>query len=205
VRKHGRADAKPAAQDDTMSLSWATALAHAVDERITVRHAHARRVAQFAHKIAKGLDWDDDHSEMIEIAAVLHDVGKVAVPDRVLRKEQPLSAEDWMEIRNHPVAGAEIVARIKGLEQIVPWIRHSREHFDGSGYPDGLGGDAIPFESRILAVATAFDGMTSDRAWRPAISAADALDELRQAAGTQFDPECVALFEQHVVATFERV
>jgi diguanylate cyclase (GGDEF)-like protein len=205
MRKHGRADAKPAAQDDTMSLGWATALAHAVDERITVRHAHARRVAQFARKIAQGLGWDDDHCENLEIAAVLHDVGKVAVPDRILRKEQPLTAEDWIEIRNNPLAGAEIVARIKGLEQIVPWIRHSRENFDGTGYPDGLRGEAIPFEARILAVVTAFDAMTSDRAWRQAISAADALDEVRQAAGTQFDPECVALFEQHVVATFERV
>ncbi len=203
-RKHGRNEASRPGADETMSLSWATALAHAVDERITVRHAHARRVAQFCRSIALGIGWSDHQVELLEIAAVLHDVGKVSVPDRILRKEDPLTAEEWQEIKSHPVAGAEIVARIKGVEAVVPWIRHVREHFDGTGYPDGLKGEDIPYQARILAVVTAFDAMTSDRAYRPAMSAPAAIAELQRQGGTQFDPACVKLFERHVAASFER-
>jgi diguanylate cyclase (GGDEF)-like protein len=203
-RKHGREIEHGVAVDETMSLSWATALAHAVDERITVRQAHQRKVTQYCRAMAEGLGWEDSAVEMIEIAAVLHDVGKVSIPDRVLRKKDKLTPEDWDEIKKHPVAGAEIVARIKGLEEVVPWIRYTRENFDGSGYPDGLIGEDIPLQARILHVASAFDAMTSDRAYRRALSFDDALTELRANAGTQFDPECVALFDRHVAPTFER-
>jgi diguanylate cyclase (GGDEF)-like protein/putative nucleotidyltransferase with HDIG domain len=200
ARKHGRAAQQRGVQSpETMSLSWATALAHAVDERITVKQTHSRKVAQYCNAIARGLEWPESDSEMLEIAGVLHDVGKVAVPDRILKKEEPLTPQDWNEIKTHPVVGAEIVARIKGLEKAVPWIRSTRENFDGSGYPDGLKGERIPLAARILHVASAFDAMTSDRPYRGAMSDEEALAELEKNSGTQFDPACIEMFRRFVV------
>jgi diguanylate cyclase (GGDEF)-like protein len=201
-KKHGRgAQQRGAGSKENMSLSWATALAQAVDERITIKQASTRRVAQFVRAMAAGLGWDDEQIEQLEIAGVLHDVGKVSIPDRILRKEEPLTEDEWVEIKHHPVAGAEIVARIKGLEDIVPWIRHARENFDGTGYPDALEGEEIPVPARILTVASAFDAMTTDRPYRMALSIEDALAELHMHSGTQFDPGCVALLEREVVPT----
>ena len=202
-RKHGRFGDGEVDGTETMSLSWATALAHAVDERITVRQAHARKVTQYCREMATGVGWSEEEIEMLEIAAILHDVGKVSVPDRVLRKLEPLTAEDWQEIKHHPVAGAEIVARIKGLDDLVPWIRHTRENWDGSGYPEGLKGDDIPLAARLLHVASAFDAMTTDRPYRRALSQEEAVEELHLHSGGQFDPECVALFDAYVVPTFK--
>jgi HD-GYP domain-containing protein (c-di-GMP phosphodiesterase class II) len=129
---------------------------------------------------------------------MLHDVGKVAVPDEILRKAGPLTASEFGEIRRHSRIGAELVARVEGLDAIVPWILHSHEHFDGSGYPDGLSGGGIPLASRILLVADAFDAMTSDRPYRDALSREAALRELEEHAGSQFDPGCVELLLDHV-------
>jgi HD-GYP domain-containing protein (c-di-GMP phosphodiesterase class II) len=162
-----------------------------------VRHEHSRRVADFCVAMAKGLSWSENDVELMEIAAMLHDVGKVSVPDRILLKKQPLTVEEWEELKKHPLAGAELVARIDGLEPIVPWIRHSHEHFDGSGYPDGLSREAIPLACRILHVADAFDAMMSDRPFGLTLPADEALAELHRKAETQFDPGCVALFEEH--------
>ena len=129
------------------------------------------------------------------MAAILHDVGKVSIPDHVLRKPQPLSERDWEAIKQNPVRGAEMVSRIQGLETIVPWIRHSLERLDGSGYPAGLRGDAIPLACRILHVADAYDAMTCERPYRPAMSDQEARAELVRGAGTQFDPRCVETLE----------
>lgn len=175
-------------------LGWATALAGAVDERMAVRHEHSRQVADYSVAIAERLGWAGDDLEAIEMAGMLHDIGKVSVPDRVLRKRDPLTEEDWAQIRQHPVVAAEMLARIDGLERIVPWIRHSHERPDGAGYPDRLSGEAIPPASRIICVASAFDAMTSDRLYGSALSVEEALEELRANAGTQFDAECVAAF-----------
>jgi HD-GYP domain-containing protein (c-di-GMP phosphodiesterase class II) len=122
---------------------------------------------------------------------MLHDVGKVTVSDQILRKPGRLTAEEFAVIKGHSAAGAELVARIEGLDMIVPWIRHSHESFDGSGYPDGLCGEAIPQASRIMLVADAFDAITSTRAYREALPVTYACDELKRHAGSQFDPTCV--------------
>jgi putative nucleotidyltransferase with HDIG domain len=156
-------------------------------------HPHSHAVADYATMIARALDWPAEQVEPLRIAAMLHDVGKVAISDRILQKPGPLDPDESRQMRRHPVIGAELVERIDGLEDVVPWIRHSHEHFDGSGYPDGLRGDAIPLASRILLVADAFDAMTSQRPYRQPMEAAAAIRELERHAGTQFDPACVAV------------
>jgi diguanylate cyclase (GGDEF)-like protein/putative nucleotidyltransferase with HDIG domain len=183
---------EPSTADGTQ-LSWAAALADAVDTRMNATHPHSHAVADYATMIARALDWPAEQVEPLRIAAMLHDVGKVAISDRILQKPGPLDPDESRQMRRHPVIGAELVERIDGLEDVVPWIRHSHEHFDGSGYPDGLRGDAIPLASRILLVADAFDAMTSQRPYRQPMEAAAAIRELERHAGTQFDPACVAV------------
>ena len=129
-------------------LSWAATLAHAVDLRMDPRHEHSPNVATLAVEIARRMGWSDEELGSLRIAAMLHDVGKAAIPDSILRKPGKLSAEEFAEIKQHPLLGAGIVERVDGLEDIVPWIRHAHEHWDGSGYPDGLAGEDIPLASR---------------------------------------------------------
>jgi diguanylate cyclase (GGDEF)-like protein/putative nucleotidyltransferase with HDIG domain len=178
--------------EETLELSWAAALADAVDRRMNGTHLHSREVARHAVAIARGLGWEEQQVGQLRLAATLHDVGKVSIPDRILNKPGRLDPIEYEQIKRHSVIGAEMLARIEGLEEIVPWVRHSHEHVDGSGYPDGLVGDAIPEASRILLTADAFDAMTSDRPYRRALPVNVALAELRCHAGTQFDASCVA-------------
>jgi diguanylate cyclase (GGDEF)-like protein len=194
--KHGRSAVHVPAR--RRELSWAAALAHAVDLRMGSGHAHSTAVGELVVAMARGLGWPETRLARLRLAAVLHDVGKVAVPDRILRKDGPLDDEETAIVRTHPAIGAEMVARIEGLEAIAPWIRHSHEHVDGTGYPRGLRGDDIPLESRLIYVADAFDAMTSDRPYRRALSIDEALEELRLAAGTQFDSACVDLLAQAI-------
>ncbi len=192
--RHGRPDHGRTSSQER--LSWATTLAHTVDARMNADHEHSRAVADYAVSIAAALGWEEDMIGLLRIAAILHDVGKVTVPDRILCKPGPLTEEEFELIKRHSCAGAELIERIDGLETIVPWIRHSHESYDGSGYPDGLRGEAIPEASRIMLVADAFDAITSTRPYREALSAEQACAELRSNAGTQFDPRCVqALLE----------
>jgi diguanylate cyclase (GGDEF)-like protein/putative nucleotidyltransferase with HDIG domain len=172
-------------------LSWAATLAQTVDMRMDATHEHSLAVADWAVEIAASVGWEPQMLGALRIAAMLHDVGKVSVPERILTKQGPLTAEERQSVERHSVAGAEIVARIEGLGMIVPWIRHSHERFDGSGYPDGLAGEAIPDASRIILVADAFDAITSDRPYRATRSPEEAARELRAGAGSQFDPGCV--------------
>jgi diguanylate cyclase (GGDEF)-like protein len=178
-------------------LSWASALAHAVDMRMG-EHRHSDAVADFAATIASGLGWGADQLEWLRIAATLHDVGKAFVPEHVLRKPSRLTDEEYEEIKTHVTRGSDLIARIDGLDRIVPWIRHSHEHVDGSGYPDGLTGDAIPLAARILLVADAYDAMVSDRPYRAGRAPDEALAELRACAGRQFDARCVELLARSV-------
>jgi diguanylate cyclase (GGDEF)-like protein/putative nucleotidyltransferase with HDIG domain len=182
-------------------LSWATALAEAVDMRMDTHHDHSRAVAAHAVAIAAELGWTDDQLTLLRLAGMLHDVGKVTVPDHILRKPGPLTEDEYAEVKRHALTGAELVARVDGLEKIVPWIRHSHEYYDGSGYPDGLRGEDTPIASRILLVADAFDAMTSDRPYREACGCEEALQELRRHAGTQFDAACVEVFARHIRST----
>jgi diguanylate cyclase (GGDEF)-like protein len=193
----GKRGRSPQLKLTAKELSWATTLARAVDERMAVQHEHSWKVAEYCVAIAQRLGWSEPEIELLQMAAILHDVGKVSIPDHVLRKREPLTEKDWVSIRQNPVRGAEMVSRIQGLETIVPWVRHSHENFDGSGYPDALSGDAIPLACRILHVADAFDAMTSGRPYRRPMTVSEAIEELRENAGTQFDPQCVELFVEH--------
>jgi diguanylate cyclase (GGDEF)-like protein len=196
VGKRGRAptDLKLTAKE----LSWATALARAVDERMAVQHEHSWKVAEHCVAIASRLGWSERDLELLQMAAILHDVGKVSIPDHILRKRYPLTEKEWEAIKLNPVQGAEMVSRIQGLEEIVPWVRHSHERLDGAGYPDGLEGDEIPPACRILHIADAFDAMISGRPYRRPMTYDEALEELRRCAGTQFDPRFVELFTDQV-------
>ena len=179
-------------------LSWATALAQAVDTRIAVPDEHSTAVARYAAAIAEEMGWQGTDLALLRMAAMLHDVGKVGIPDSILRKAGPLSEAEFDQMRLAPVTGAELVGRVEGLGPIVPWIYHAHEHVDGSGYPEGLRGDAIPLASRIIAVADAFDAMTTNRPYRGAMSREDAIAELHRCSGSQFDLACVEALERSV-------
>ena len=179
-------------------LSWATALAQAVDTRIAVPDEHSTAVARYAAGMAEEMGWQGTELALLRMAAMLHDVGKVGIPDSILRKAGTLTEEEFDQMRLAPVAGAELVGRVEGLGPIVPWIYHAHEHMDGSGYPEGLRGDVIPLASRIIAVADAFDAMTSNRPYRAALSREDAISELHRCSGSQFDPQCVDALERSV-------
>lgn len=133
--------------------------------------------------------------------AELHDVGKFAIPDAILGKPGALTDDEWELVRRHPVVGQRILAAAPALVHLAEIVRATHERFDGRGYPDGLVGAEIPLVARVVAVCDAFDAMTANRPYRPALSAEDALAELRRCAGTQFDPAVVAAFLAEVGAT----
>jgi diguanylate cyclase (GGDEF)-like protein/putative nucleotidyltransferase with HDIG domain len=185
-------------------LGWAASLAHTVDRRMTPPEDHSSAVARYAGAIARNLGWAGEELGLIRLAGMLHDVGKIAIPDRILLKPTALTPEEQQEhIRRHPILGAELVSRVEGLGPAVMWIRHSHENWDGSGYPDGLSAEAIPLGSRILNVAQAFAAMTGRRTYRSTVSSDEALEELQRCAGRQFDPSCVEALEVHLSGSAE--
>ncbi|HVW17765.1 MAG TPA: diguanylate cyclase [Solirubrobacteraceae bacterium] len=173
-------------------------LAEALDQRSTGTALHSRTVGLYSEWIARGLHLDPERVERVRLAGLLHDIGKLGVPDTVLDKQGPLTDEEWAEMRRHPELGARIVAGAN-LDDVAEWVLAHHERVDGLGYPAGLAGDEIPLEARILAVADAFEAMTSDRSYRRGMSQDDAVDELRRHAGTQFDAHVVDAF----LAVFE--
>ena len=182
--------------EDVRGLSTATirSLATAIDARDPYTRGHSEEVARLGVQVARELGWRGADLEMFEFAALLHDVGKIAVPDAILLKAAPLTPKEWSVIYLHPYHSAQIVKPVEPLRRIVPWIYHHQEKWDGTGYPDGLKGEAIPLASRIIAVADAFNAMTTDRPYRQAKRRADALAELQRCAGQQFDPHIVQVF-----------
>jgi len=157
---------------------------------------HGRRVARYAHLIATAMGLSGAEAEAVREAALLHDLGKIGMPDRILSNPSRLDAADFASVQRHPGAGADILEALPPLRRHAPAVRHHHEHYDGSGYPDALIGLQIPFEARIIAVADAFDAMSSHRSYRRAILPGDALEEIARAAGSQFDPKVVAAATQ---------
>jgi diguanylate cyclase (GGDEF)-like protein/putative nucleotidyltransferase with HDIG domain len=196
--KHGDAQHFAAGRRE---LTWAATLARAVDARMATPMEHSTIVARYAAGAAERLGWSGPDLAHLRIAAMLHDIGKVVLPDHILQKPESLNDREFEEVKRHPEVGAELINRVEGLGDIAEWVRHSHEHYDGSGYPSGLAGEQIPLGSRILLVADAFDAITSDRPYRSAQTAEEALQELRKHAGRQFDPRCVDALEQYLTDT----
>jgi putative nucleotidyltransferase with HDIG domain len=174
------------------------ALSATVDARDTYTAGHSRRVAASAAVIARELGLSGPELDLLEQAALLHDIGKIGVPDAVLLKEGPLTAAEWVLMRSHAEEGARIIERLGYLDAVVPAIRHHHERMDGRGYPDGLLGDEIPLAARIIHVADALDAMTTKRLYREERSFEEALEEIRRGRGTDFCELCVEAFERAV-------
>jgi putative nucleotidyltransferase with HDIG domain len=180
-------------------LETLVTLAETVDLRDPYTAGHSQRVAAYSRRLALALRVAPEDVAKIENGALLHDIGKIGVPDAVLFKNGPLDRRERHLIEHHPVLGAKIIARVPHADEITPCVLHHHERVDGSGYPDGLIGDAIPLGARIIAVADAFDAMTTDRPYRRALGADEAVVRLMQGMGTQFDSRCVAAFRTLVL------
>jgi uncharacterized membrane-anchored protein YitT (DUF2179 family) len=148
--------------------------------------------------VARGLGLSDDEVAAVHLGSALHDIGKMAIPDAILAKTEPLTGDEWAQVRAHPVLGDQLLSRVPSLQKIRPIVLSHHERYDGAGYPHGLVGDQIPLGARIIAVADAWEAMTSTRPYRPALSAAEAIQELRATAGTQLDPTIVERFVHQV-------
>jgi HD-GYP domain-containing protein (c-di-GMP phosphodiesterase class II) len=155
---------------------------------------HAERLKYYARKMAERMNLSENEKNDIELLAALHDIGKIAIDDRVLKKPGKLTKQDWTEMKKHPEAGYRIAMSTPVLRPIAGYILSHQEHYDGNGYPSGLSGEEIPLLSRIISVVDAYDAMTQDRIYRKAMSHAAAVKELKIFAGTQFDPKVVDTF-----------
>jgi diguanylate cyclase (GGDEF)-like protein/putative nucleotidyltransferase with HDIG domain len=171
-------------------------LSATVDARDAYTAGHSRRVQQLALAIGRELGLSHAELDLLGHAALFHDIGKLAIPDAVLLKPAALSSDEWALMQRHAEEGARIIDRLGFLDDAVPAIRHHHERFDGAGYPDGLAGEDIPLGARIIHVADALDSMLTNRIYRPARPAAEALDELRRGGGSQFCPRCVGALER---------
>ena len=189
---HQRA-ALDAARGSEEQLAAVLLLAESVDLRDADTARHSQTVGSYARAIAQALDLPPERVARVQIAGVLHDLGKLAIPDAVLHKPGALDDAEWQEIRRHPEIGARILAHA-GLTDVAEWVYAHHERIDGNGYPLGLAGEQIPLEARILAVADAFEAMIADRPYRAGVDASAAIAELLACAGSQFDPRVVEAF-----------
>ncbi len=176
------------------NVATLTALADAVEARDPYTRQHAMGAAELATRVARHMGLPEDQVETVRLAAILHDVGKIAVPDRILHKEGPLTPEERKLVQSHPEVGAHLIAGIPFLRDVATVIRHHHERHDGTGYPSRLPGEAIPLGARIVALVDAYSAMTTDRPYRRAMSHADAVTEIQRHAGTQFSPTVAAAF-----------
>ena len=175
-------------------MATVRALSNAVEARDAYTGKHAERVAAYGLALARAAGLELADSPQIEFGFLLHDVGKVGVPDAILFKSSSLTEEEYALVRRHPVIGSDILRDVDFLGEGKLVVRHHHERWDGSGYPDGLAGCEIPLGARIVAICDAFSAMRQARPYGTVLGEADALDELRRAAGTQFDPGLVAAF-----------
>jgi diguanylate cyclase (GGDEF)-like protein/putative nucleotidyltransferase with HDIG domain len=178
------------------ALSIIYALAATVDAKDHYTYGHSKKVSDYAVALAEAMSMSHEKIDIIRAAGLLHDIGKVGIPDSILNKKGTLNDEEWKLIKAHPKLGVEILRHVIDLVNCLPVILHHHERFDGAGYPSGLKGEKIPLEARILAAADAFDAITSPRPYREQLSSQEALDELKRCAGTQFDPKVIEIFSK---------
>ncbi len=170
------------------------ALAETIEKRDPYTGGHTKRVMDYSLMIGGKLGLSKKEMENLKLSATLHDIGKIGIRDEVLLKKGKLIPEEAMEMNMHPKYGSEILSHIRQLKDVIPGMRGHHEKYDGSGYPDGLKGEEIPLNARIIAIADAFDAMTTDRPYRKALSIDEAINELKRYAGIQFDPYLIDIF-----------
>jgi diguanylate cyclase (GGDEF)-like protein/putative nucleotidyltransferase with HDIG domain len=185
----GRTESQPVSLDRVLPSDTVAALAEALLERDRYTGEHSERVSEMAAEVARAMALDEREVERVRYAALLHDIGKVGIPDDILRKGSDLTEPEWRTMREHPIIGERIVRSIPGLGPVARIVRHEHERWDGTGYPDGLSGDEIPIGARIVLACDAYHAMTSNRPYRQALPHTDAVRELAAGAGSQFDPQ----------------
>lgn len=176
---------------EMLSVGTIRALADALDAKCDYTAGHSLRVSRIAVLIGRRLGLSEENLRDLELGGILHDIGKIGVPESILWKPDKLTDEERAIMSRHPVKSAEIIGDLKGLVRAREYVKHHHEYYNGTGYPDGLSGDAIPIGARIILVSDAYDAMTTDRPYRTAIGHVRAIEELRKLAGTQFDPQVV--------------
>jgi putative nucleotidyltransferase with HDIG domain len=171
-----------------------TAFVNAIESKDRYLKGHSARVALYAAETARALNMTADMVEVVRRGAMLHDLGKLSIMDTILRKPERLTAEEFTIIKSHPIVGAKILEPLRFLARETCAVRHHHERFDGTGYPDGLQGEAIPIVARVVTVADVFDAITSNRPYRTALTVAEAREEIATGRGTHFDPAVVDAF-----------
>ena len=175
-------------------VAMLSTLSRAIEARDPYTRGHSARVTEIAEAVARRLGWDAERLALLRVGGPLHDVGKLGVSDEVLAKPGRLDDDELEQIREHPKLGARILLRVAAFRAAIPYVLYHHERWDGNGYPTGRAGEQIPLEARVLAVADAFDAMTSDRPYRRALDHEAAVEEVARCSGTQFDPEVVRIF-----------
>ncbi|NLT11879.1 MAG: diguanylate cyclase [Clostridiaceae bacterium] len=191
-------------QEDYELLRSLQALINIINARDRYTSGHVERVVMYSKALGQELGLEADQRKSLSLAAYMHDIGKVNLSENVLNKSTPLNDYEWQDIKQHSVVGARILKEVAMLSSIAPLVLHHHERYDGSGYPEGLTGDQIPFLSRVLTVVDSFDAMTFDRPYKAAMSYTDAIAELRSNKGRQFDPDIVESFIRIIERSLEK-
>lgn len=194
IKKQGLAAIDAVSETQRIAVSMIFALAATVDAKDHYTYGHSRKVSQYAVAMGRTMNLPADKIAVIRTAGLLHDIGKIGIPDSILNKDGALTEEEWVQIRAHPEMGVEILRYVAELANALPIILNHHERWDGSGYPSGIGGQQIPLEARLLAIADAYDAMTSLRPYHNQRSSQEAIEELKRCSGTNFDPELVEIF-----------
>ncbi len=181
---------------ESFVISMVKSLVYAIEAKDIYTRGHSERVSRFSMRLGEELGLTAEEKKVLQWAAVLHDIGKIGIPESILNKPGPLDEDEYREVKDHPLKGDTILEPLAQLSGSLPGILHHHERWDGKGYPEGLKGERIPLPSRIIAVADTFDAITSDRAYRKAKTPAQALAVLEQVAGSQLDPRLVRVFRK---------
>ena len=177
-------------------INMVKSLVFAIEAKDDYTRGHSERVCRYSLLMAERLGLDEEQKKVLQWASILHDSGKIGIPESILNKPKGLEDEEYQIIKNHPMKGHTILEPLEQLASSLPGMLHHHERYDGTGYPQGLKGKEIPLEARIIAVADTFDAITSDRAYRPAKSPEDALAAMQEVAGSQLDPDLVKVFKE---------
>ena len=196
IKKYSLATNNKEYYNDLRELFYQTirAISNALDTKDAYTNGHSLRVTLYSMILARELNLDESLIEEIEIAGLLHDIGKIVMPKRILCKNGRLDDDEFLIMKSHPTKGEKIVFNIKKLQKISEWVKAHHEKWDGTGYPDALKGEEIPFVGRLIAVADTYDAMTSTRPYRKALEHEFAISEVKRCAGTQFDPKMAEAF-----------